>query len=80
MTDTPDPAELPDHDLSQGFPDYTPRPKDIVARHIPDDAPPIPSGPGQPYSFDELTEDGVTHFEGTTYVAPAIYPKEKPHE
>lgn len=70
------PDELhPDHDLAEGFPEYRPRPKDVVPRQIPDDLPPIPIGP-QSYTNTEFDDAGVTRTEGNAWIGPAIYPKE----
>lgn len=49
--------------------------KDIVPRHVPDDLPPIPTGPGLAYTFHEITADGVTRTEGAAYIARPIMPK-----
>lgn len=73
----PDSASLPD-----AVADWKQRrgPKDVVPRHVPDDAPAIPTGPGH-CSYTEVTEDadgrmtGVTHFEEPAFIAELILPK-----
>lgn len=73
----PDAPSLPD-----AVADWKQRraPKDVVQRHIPNDAPRLPTGPSR-VSHIEVTEDaagrmtGVSHFEGPAFIGKAIMPK-----
>lgn len=63
--------ELPDHDLTQGFPEFRQPPADTVP-HVPDPgAQPIPAGP-QDWRNVEFSDHGVTSTNGRAWIAPAI--------
>jgi hypothetical protein len=82
MTDQTPQAEFPEspdsdiNDLDEVVADAIRRraPKGVVPREVRDDRP-LPVGPGESYSIDELTDDGVARFEGTAFIAPPIMPK-----
>lgn len=69
----------PDHpDLQGALRDWEENraPKDpLVPRQVPDDLPPIPTGPGLAYTVHEITDHGVTRTEGVACIARPIMPK-----